>query len=304
MVKKLFISFLGVMLICVYSYAGGHRSFIRSQMVLEPDETHPYVNTNHTLVTRPMILEPRGDFGIGAEVMTNLTGFYDYQTNGECKHQINRVNSTESHAIYMYASDSTNVSATRRSGYSFSADDGTTWQNLGDVPSGIRSGFCSLTIIPTGSSSGAAVIGDHYAPGSQPITVVSYDAAPGAGSFTNDPYQVGQYNFIWPGVASMGNGNIFVAGEDYYGSAATDTGSGVVFNPTSNSYSNYHQFNGGTAQTNMRWTYATGPNGKIIYVLQPLSDVGGNFGLSRLYVFMSTNNGTSWDNGTDRKSVV
>lgn len=290
MIKRLlFFTMLFAMTSLVYS--NGITRMNLQEAVMQPDEFNPWVNTNKTYVNTPLVLEgvKRGaEFWFGPEVaMTGLSGYYDYQTNGDNKHQINRFNSTIMHGTMMVSTDSANQNDSRRTKYSFSDDDGATWTDYGNVPS-IRSGFVSLT----SKSDGSAVLGMHYVGGGITAGFVNYDILPGTGVFSE--VQVPP-NFIWPGVSLMSNGNILVAGETYQGTAATDSGAVVVFNTTTNTMSNYNRLRtSATSHTNMRWTYASGPGGNSIYVLDAISDAGGNFGQSRIFLFKTTDAGVTW----------
>ncbi len=240
---------------------------------------------------RPIQLEGSkltGDYVIGPEItIPGATGFYDYQTNGECKHYINRFSGNIMSAIYMTATDSMDISNSRRTVYCISSNDGNTWDFLGQVPSNLRSGFPSLT-----TYNGEAVICNHYLVGGQLRGVLALDLAPLVGSFN---FYNAPYNIAWPGCARFSNGMILVAGETYSASATTDTGIVTIFNAVTHTFSNTTRFtSNATSQLNMRWTYAAGPNGKALYLLNPLSDVGGNGGYNRMFISFTTNYGVNW----------
>jgi len=302
MIKKSLLVFFNLAVFVSFVIAGpGIDRFNRMESARMPDENSVYVNTNSTVVNIPIILEGEkmeGDYWFGPEVSTTLSGFYDYQTNGECKHQINRGNATTLHSIMMYSSDSLNVSPSRRTGYAFSADDGATWTFVTDIPT-IRSGFGSLSAYVAGASTGAAFLSNHYQPGAFLTGAVHYDVAPGAGSFTTKDWPATGQIIVWPCVSPYTNNNFMVCGESYSGGAGTDTGLAMVYNTTSNTYTNMKTFiSAATSQTNMRWTYATGPGGNGIYVLDAISDAGGAFGLNRIFIYKTTDNGVTWDAGS------
>jgi hypothetical protein len=298
MYKKLLLALFYVTLVTTLAMANGHIDRMdKDKKSIRPDENSSYVNTNISNLNTRIIFESQKtgpDYIIGPEISTQMSGFYDYQTNGENKHQVNRFNSTTLHAIMMLSTDSTNVSATRRIGYSFSADDGATWSFNGPVPTDIRGGFGSLSVKTTGE----AVVGDHYQPATYLTTGIHVDATPGLGIWTSTNLPP-TFNFIWPGVARFGTTNNFlIAAEDYYGTAATDTGAVATFNGTL--ISNYKKIvtSDGASLTNMRWTYATGSNNNAIYVVDAISDVLGNLGLNRIFIFKTTNAGVTWDAGS------
>lgn len=272
-------------------FSQGYSTIDKRTVFKIPDENNTYVTFQK--FHNSSILQTEGpkyenDYAIGPEIpVTGLTGFYDYQTNGECKHYIYRFNSTTLHAVYMTASDSLNPNLTRRTKYAFSTNDGGTWQYVGEVPT-IRSGFPSLTC----KNEGSAVVGSHYQPGSYLAGFINIDAAPGVGVFTATQVP---YNLLWPGVSRLSNGNILVVGSTYVGSAATDTIGAAVFNIPISTFTNFTKVRvDGVSHLNMRWTYASGPNGKALIVINPLSDVGGNFGEHRMFICHSTDNGVTW----------
>jgi len=252
-----------------YNTSSGKQNYINAQLKLEGSSATPF-------------------YIIGPEIpIAGLSGFYDYQTNGECKHYINRFNNQVLHAIYMSAGDSLNISPSRRTKYAFSSNEGETWTYVIEVPN-IRSGFCALT----SKTNGAAVITNHAQPTSQLYGFLHYDIAPGAGSFTTVQ---APFNIVWPGCAQLTNGNIMVVGETYSGGAGTDTGTISIFNTTTNTFGPLIRFySSATSQTNMRWTYAAGPNGKALYVIDAISDGGGNLGLNRMFYSTSSDNGVTW----------
>jgi hypothetical protein len=238
----------------------------------------------------PVILEGEkrnGDYVIGPEIMvTGATGFYDYQTNGECKHFVNRFAFDNLCAVFTVATDSTNVSNSRRTVFCFSTDDGATWY-FDHVPQGIKSGFPSLTVKTTGE----AVITNHHLVSGITRGVLYVDIAPLAATFSQ---YVTPYNIAWPGCSILSNGNIMVAGSTYHNSAATDTGIISIFNGLN--FVNTTRFLGNNVfdHDQMRWTYAAGPGGKALYVLDPLNDIGGNNDHNRIFITFTTNFGASW----------
>lgn len=293
MTKRLLLVHCLMLLIVGLSFAGERYAKVGSKEKFNGNNSGVQ---SSVFVNYPIVFEgPKdgGDYWIGPEIaVSGLTGFYDYETNGENKHQVNRNSATVLHAIKMTSTDSLNQNNSRRSVYSFSDDDGATWTFISEVPA-IRSGFVSLGSL----SDGSAVIANHYQPGAFLNGFVNYDVAPGAGSFTQVEVT---HPAIWPGLATYSNGNMMVAAESYTGGAGTDTGTVCVFNTTSFTMGPTTKFfnSAGASQTNMRWTYAAGPGGAGIYVLDAISDVGGNYGLSRIFIWKTTNNGTSWDAGS------
>jgi len=297
MIKKSLLIFTALAVIVPIVISGpGVDRFNKSEISKVPNENSPYINPNRTFVTVPMILEGTiigGDYWFGPEVNTLLTGYYDYETNGECKHQINRYSASVLHVVKMTSTDSANQSPSRRTVYSFSDNDGTSYTFVAEVPT-IRSGFASLQA----KTDGSALIGNHHQPAAFLTGAVHYDVAPGAGTFTTVNVPLG-FNFIWPGIDRYpGTNNFLVAGETYQGTAATDSGAVIFYNGTTNTFSNATRLrSAATDHLNMRWTYAAGPSGNAIYVMDAISDAGGTAGGNRIFIFKSTNSGTTWDAG-------
>lgn len=235
------------------------------------------------------------DYVIRPEVQTTISGYYDWQTNGQNPNFVNYVSPTMIHAIEMVALDSADINGSRRTGYSFSSDGGATWSVMTTVPN-IRSGFPSLTVGTTGASQDLAIVGNHYQPGALLLTGLFVDAFPGLGSFTSYPYDGGVSNFIWPNLSTLSNGDVMVAAETYQGGAATDTGYVTTFNPNTNTWSSSSSLflSSASSQLSMRWAGATGPGGKAIYVLDALSDVGNSIGQNRIFYYTSEDNGATW----------
>lgn len=236
------------------------------------------------------------DYVIGPEIQV-LNGYYDWQTNGQNMHSNAWVSNSIMHAMYMVATDSLDLSASRRTKYAFSADGGATWTDLGIVPN-IRSGFPSMTVGNTGQSNQVAIIGNHYQPGAQLTSGVHVDLSPGIGVFTSTLWNFNTTNFIWPNVSTFSNGNVLIAAETYQGAAATDSGVAAIFNPNTSAWVGNPKLFRTTAtdHLNMRFIGAAGPGGRGIYILDPITDAGGSFGGNRIFYYTTTDNGASWSN--------
>lgn len=269
----------------------------RQQSMVKMQEGVKYSQSN---VFNSKQITPEGYRGgdayvIRPEVVTSITGYYDWQTNGACPHFVNYVSPTIIHAIEMIATDSTDLSGSRRTDYSFSSDGGATWGATNTVPN-IRSGFPTLTVGNTGASQDVAIIGNHYQPGSYLLGGCHVDAFPGLGSFTSYPYPGTVSNFIWPQLTTLTNGNVMVSAETYQGGAATDTGYVVVFDPNAGTWAGSSQLfvSSANSQLNMRWASATGPGGKAIYVLDALNDTGDPLAGNRIFYYTTSDNGATW----------
>jgi hypothetical protein len=244
-----------------------------------------FVNTSMKFEGQKVV----GDVVIGPEIpITGLTGFYDYQFNGNQDHYLYRFNSTTMHAVYMLSQDSLNVSPSRRVKYAFSSDNGTTWTDLGEVPT-IRAGF------PCGNSfsTGEASITSHYLESGGTLqTFLNYDLTPGVGVFS--PVQ-GPDEYIWPIQARVSNGNMLVLGTSYRGAAATDTTLVSVFNTTSHTFgAKIPLFTTAASNSNSSLAIASGPNGTAIIINNSYRETGGNFGGSRIFNFKTTDYGATW----------
>lgn len=143
-----------------------------------------------------------------AVTYTGATGIYDMQGNGcpvECIQDPGNANRI--HVVYMYAplGDGTSF-PNRRSKYYYSTNKGTSFTFVSDAPTGVRSGYCAITLAPNGN----ALIGNHNGTPNQ--AHFYYDAAPGLGSFT-ELYNSALMDYIWPRMIftnSLTNSNKFI----------------------------------------------------------------------------------------------
>ncbi|MCB0723564.1 MAG: T9SS type A sorting domain-containing protein [Ignavibacteriae bacterium] len=229
---------------------------------------------------------------IGPEIpITGLSGFYDWQTNGDCKRQIYYFNGSILHAIYMTSTDSLQVNPSRQTRYSFSSNGGLNWDLSAIVPPG-RSGYGYLTV-DSGLIGPQAVIVNHY--GGPVKSYIHTDAFPGLGSFTYYPSNSVR-NYIWPQANLMDNRNVLVSGKTYNDNVSTDTLAVQIFRPSSGQWIGQPQFfrSGASDHFDMRIANATGPNGKAVLIMSPVYDHGGSFGANRIFYWTSNNYGVSW----------
>ncbi|MEK9136657.1 MAG: hypothetical protein AAB393_05995, partial [Bacteroidota bacterium] len=116
--------------------------------------------------------------------LTGLTGFWDYQTNGGACKMI-RVNSATGaiHVVMMVSDDSAAQSASRRTAYGYSTNNGATWNLFNNmrVPDR-RSGYPFLDLGQGGIDGGAIIANHSIITGSllQPTAFVDYPAGGGA----------------------------------------------------------------------------------------------------------------------------
>jgi len=234
-----------------------------------------------------------GGFMVQPERQTGLSGFYDWQTNGECKRHVYYVSPDVIHATMMTAFDSTMPDPSRRTVYTFSSDGGVSWWPIPVEVPNVRSGFAFLTAGNTGQSNGAAIIANHY---NSPLrSYVHFDAFPGLGAFTSNPGPTPRF-YIWPQANVMSNGNILVTANIYENSIELDTIIMKTFNPNASSWegvTNY--FSTGVSNTYFsRWTSATGPDGKGLIVISPPNETGGSFFGSRIFYWTTNDYGNVW----------
>lgn len=303
MVKKITILLLFAAAIYSFSYfsqdSDNPRLTNRSTVIYTAFDGNTLVNANKTPVPqfsdRPMIFEGQkivGDVIIGPEIpITGLTGFYDYHFNGNQPHYLYRSSSTGMHAAYMLSTDSLNINDSRRVKYAYSSDNGTTWNDLGEVPL-IRAGFPSVNAKTTGEAS----LTSHYNDPSPSLSAfLNYDLSPGVGVFSEVQ---APSNYIWPIQARVTNGNMLVLGTTYRG-APTDTTTLSVFNTTTNTFGPRQDFfHTGTANDNSSLAIAPGPGGKAVVVINAYREAGGNFGGSRIFYSTTADNGATWTTPT------
>jgi hypothetical protein len=261
---------------------------------LDRNPNSQYVHTNPLFVHDQIVPEGSKEVDgaiIGPEIpVTGLSGYYDYQMNGEQSHHLYRHSNTIMYADYMTGLDSLDPAGSRRTKIAFSDDDGATWSDLGSYPT-VKSGFPCVH----GKSDGSGVVGNHYSVGT-PYPAggyINYDIAPGAGSFNGVAVPP---NFAWCQVSRLTNGNMLEGG-DTYQSAATDSIAAAVFNSTTNLFIAYNRLvspAGVTGQANQSLSFNNGPGGKAIILDNPYRETAGNWGTSRIWSVLSTDNGVTW----------
>ncbi|MEO8514624.1 MAG: T9SS type A sorting domain-containing protein [Ignavibacteria bacterium] len=230
------------------------------------------------------------DYYIGPEIpVTGASGFYDYQSIGDCRHYIDRSSSTELHAVFLRSTDSMNNVSTRRTAYCFSDDQGVTWTFITTIPDAVVSDFPSLSSLSTGE----ALISNNFVGAFNNFSYAAYDVAPGAGSFTtaSTPSQI--FN---PGCTRLSDGTVLLSGTTMINSSQTDSAVVTIFNDNTHTFSNTHKFTTGDFidQSNMRITCASGPDGRALILLSPVNDNGSTAGFNRMFIAFTTNSGQTW----------
>lgn len=210
---KLLYSAVAIALVISLAIAGGTRKKPGFEAI--PDEGRP-VDAN-----APIRSVPDPDWSAMTSAVgtfTTLTGFYDYQSNGGAIQHI-RVNPANGniHVTYMIATDSTaaGLNNSRRTGYAFSSNNGTTWNNFSNVHvPARRSGFPTIDLL-RGPNAGYPAIANHNDPGGGLRTMVYVDAPEGTGAFSelsSTPLlQGGTDEPIWPYIAGASDGSITIA---------------------------------------------------------------------------------------------
>lgn len=233
---------------------------------------------------RVLLTEPgkiSEDYQIGSEIpVDGASGFYDYQSNGECRKYINRFSGNIMMAVYLTATDSNNILGSRKTIYSGSSNDGANWNFLSQIPA-----YGPPSIIST--VSGNAVI----CPTSNGL--IAKETFPLSGQFNFFNSNIG---IIHPGCIKLSDNKIMVTGYTYYNGASTDTGIVTIYDPGTNNFTVPYKFTAGNSvsMTNMRMTYAAGPAGKALILLSTISDIGGNNGYNRMFIIFTSDYGNSW----------
>ena len=160
------------------------------------------------LFTSPFHLSYEADFITSATFTpTGGESIYNFQSNSTAAQLWqNPNNAGQIHAVYMtvpYGEPSPYPN--RRSSYYYSADTGTTWAYINDVPNNtLKSGYCTIT----GMSDGNVLVANHsVVPPSAPYrTQVYADIFPGLGSWISlDPPLGGVQQAEWPRIVATSN---------------------------------------------------------------------------------------------------
>lgn len=230
---------------------------------------------------------------IGPEIPTQLSGFYDYKTNGEANQYlaVDPLSPLLLHSVDVTADSTDPTGATsRRTKYSISADGGNTWQEIATVPD-IRSGYPVLKL-----RNGAAVISNHALTNGVVNTNLYVDVVPQGGGFT--PYTATDPFSIWPQIAVLSNGNVGVlsrpqhpAGSDF-DTVFYQTWDGNALGPKSVAYITTPPYNG-TVGSNCRFNMSTNGAGRITQIFHGVLE-NDTLEDSKVWSRTSTNNGVSW----------
>jgi hypothetical protein len=300
------------------TFAGGHITRIDRTQLVSGEKNISTIPYNVNPIPVPfLILDPgyqTDSLVIGPEILTTLSGFYDYKTNGESNHYI-QVDPSDPLIIHVVDVQSDSLDAagatTRKSYYAFSTNGGLTWENTGPTPISRRSGYPTLKL-----KNGVAVMANHSIDPTQNFLSAHLyvDLVPHAGSFTE--YLNPKPLTIWPQIEVLSNGNIgmlsrpqHVTGTDF------DTLYFQLWNGTSLQAPAVMYIagppwqNAATIGSNMRFNLATNGNGLLTASIAPVVE-DDTLGNSLTYYRTSTDNGVTWgplttlfrpyiENGTD-----
>jgi hypothetical protein len=301
MIRKILLSSFMILIVCSFvfwNHTPGTAVKVSNKVITcdKIDGTLDPTYKDRVFAYKPIVLEGErygGDYWLGPEIeMTGLTGFWDYQYNGEVQPHIYRHDASNMYAVYMTSLDSGDFNGSRRCKISWSSNDGDTWEDLGVYPN-VKSGYCSVNA----KADGSGVMGNHYSAGFPQFNAagfINYDLAPGAGSFQGVQTPP---NMAWPFVSRMTNGNILEVGATFQAAAATDTIQASVFNSTTNLFTTTNRLIspvGIAGQSNQCMSMATAPGGVAMILDDPYRETAGNFLTSRIYAVKSTDNGVTW----------
>ncbi|NOS84409.1 MAG: T9SS type A sorting domain-containing protein [Ignavibacteria bacterium] len=299
--KTIIFTLLVISLFALTTFAGNRdRSKVNRSTYGLPNETNNNVSfssNNSINIKNPNIILGGSFFvngiEVGPEILTGNNGFYDYMTNGDCRHYLQVDESAPGllHAIYT-VTDTNDVypaANTRKTVYAYSADGGLTWTVGGPVPTSARTGFGNLILKPTGE----AIIGMHA--GTVVNAQLHIDVAPQAATWSS--YNAQLPARLWPIQSIMTNGNILLACNQNT-TVAPDSLVWGVFNGTTISQWNHLYAYNSSAVSNQRWASSSGANGNSIIISNPISVVdslNGNF----VRLFTSSNNANTFSGPTN-----
>ncbi len=222
--RKFVLSVMAVLLLTGMAFSQDPTGLVPSSALIDQgpakeDAIYP-VMKNAPKMVMPSYLTPPS----GRGVYTGIAGYWDFQTNGGSLEylEVSPLNPNHVHAMMMIAIDSgstTAIGASRRTGYNFSSDGGSTWGapkilNEGGQP---RSGYPQMTIQEFGGNYLGTIV-NHAVHPSPPdeenplATCISLQQTLG-GAFGLPIYVTDQFATmqpIWPMVKVAANGNTVV----------------------------------------------------------------------------------------------
>ena len=251
----------------------------------------PYTSgyTKSNLVLAPAFKS--GNFVIGPEINTGVTGWDDYMTNGDCRHYIwlDPTNPNIINVIYTITDSTDPVGSTsRRTVYSFSTDGGVTWAPQFNVPN-IRSGFGCLTL----TSDGRAAIANHQTQSGATISSLYVDSYPQLEGF-GEYFAPSTNGVIWPQINMLTNENGILVGNENVSSGNDHVRWSIWAQPSGpiGAWNTLWSETSGTP-SNARWGSCTGINGYVAVLIDPVSETN-VMGTNAIYSFVSTDNGATF----------
>jgi hypothetical protein len=224
-------------------------------------------------------------------IYTTLSGFYNWQWSLGAGRQIAVDPATgDIHVVYMLSTDSANINTSRVTGYAYSTDNGTTWNNFNGAPVPNRSSGYPSVAVGKGPISGAALVANHATVGAALQSIVSVDFPAGQGTFAELLTQPNPPNGspIWPQVEGGSDGSIMVL-----------AGVSTTTDPVKNFFQRTTDFSNWSTWFNLpqpngfgggNFHLATTPSGKVSTLITPTAPLThrGAFWIE------STDNGATW----------
>lgn len=300
---------LFVFLVSVISLSAGDRQTrydrFQPQMDAVPNVmTAPYnYNPESIVFTFPLDQGFTTDsLTLGAEILTGITGFYDYKSNGEANIfiQVDPSNPQNVH-VTDYQTDSTDPTGAnlRRTRYAASTNGGANWEVLDFEVPDVRSGFPVLIL-----KNGQAIIANHSTNNGGILDANLYvDIAPVTGVFEEKAYSTHAPFGIWPQIALQGDGSVgMVSRRNVSSTAPPETlyyakwdGSSTLIGARTPVYISGMTFVG-TVGSNMRFHLGSSGN-NVTAIIAPVNQ-DDTLGNSKVFARTSTNNGTTWGDVT------
>ncbi len=271
------------------------QTVLNTKVLPENPKLMPYEQGKHPSSNNKQEPPPYNAPANAAGVSTNISGYYDYQSNGGSMDylEMNPTNPNKVHAIMMISTDPTQQSPSRRTRYNFSSNGGATWGTPVTVPT-VRSGFPSMTLNPyLGIPGYPAAVSNHADPDGDGAlsSYIYFDASEGGKTFsegfTPDPWDPLNPSDepIWPHIAVSSNGNTIMAA-----SRSTADDLGVVTYDVLGIFSNWYPIDTLDAAGG-RYVVAVGPSGKVAIAWHR---IGSGTSTDTVFYIESTNNGQTW----------
>jgi hypothetical protein len=243
-------------------------------------------------ISKPLTQPTSYSQGIG--INTNISGFWDLQSNGGAVNYIemNPTNPDFIHVAMMASSDSSDavsVSMSRRVFYNFSYDGGTTWNTPVMVPNN-RAGYPSLALVLDQYLSNVAMVASQGSllPGAPIQSYLYIDNTEGEKNFStySPPLQLSRSDdAVWPQITQTTNGNIILAGS--FPPTSSLSGLSVIALDANRVWSSWQRFETSSKHSG-RIAIATGDNGRAALIWRASTDP------DSLIYRETTDNGNTW----------